>query len=99
MLAITDATKFTSFATSTAAATRKLLQGAQGGEVHLLELEKMQLNDVEVAKYLTRQIRVLRAAAYGGGFETLGMLLEEIYYCLCEKTENAEMPSHPQNSM
>jgi hypothetical protein len=97
MLAIKDATMSQSYGTTTAAATRKLLLSAQAGQMLLLDLEKMQLNDVEVAKFLTRQIPVMRAAAYGGGFETLGVFLEEFYYCLRGRIENAAQHLPLQN--
>jgi hypothetical protein len=97
MLAIKDATMSQSYGTATAAATRKYLLNAQAGQIPLLDVEKMRLNDIEVARFLARQIPVMRAAAYGGGFEMLGMFLEESYYCLCAKIEKAAQHLPLQN--
>jgi hypothetical protein len=65
--------------------TRKQLANARSGQISLTDLEQSNLSDREVAKFLMRQIPIMRAAAFGGKFDALGTLLEEIHRALSSK--------------
>jgi hypothetical protein len=67
--------------------TRKHLASAESGQLSLLDLEKANLSSREVNKFLLRKIPIMRAAAFGGKFETLGLFLEELYSELISKSE------------
>jgi hypothetical protein len=67
--------------------TRKQLADAQSGRLSLTELEKMDLSCREVARFLVRNIPLMRAAAVAGKFDALGIFLEETYHALAARAE------------
>jgi hypothetical protein len=73
--------------------TRRKLQHAQAGNLSLADLEKCGLDKAEVARFLTQQIPLLRAASNGAKFELLTLLFDELYFALVPKAERAIAPS------
>jgi hypothetical protein len=67
--------------------TRKQLLNAHSGEISLVQLENMKLSRREIARFLMRQIPMLRAAAIGGGFNALGLFLDESYRVLASEAK------------
>jgi hypothetical protein len=70
--------------------TRKQLINAHSGVLALNDLENMSLSRREVARFLMRQIPMMRAAAIGGGFNALGLFLEESYRVLALQAKSAD---------
>jgi hypothetical protein len=69
---------------------RRQLASAVKGELQLLDLEKMQLSEKEVAKFILSRIPIMRAAAFAGRYTGIGMFLEEMYNALAKKVSAYE---------
>jgi hypothetical protein len=66
---------------------KKQLAAALKGDLSLLELERMQLSEKEVARFLVSRIPVMRAAALAGRYAGVGFFLEEMHRVLIHKAD------------
>jgi hypothetical protein len=63
---------------------RSQLEAARKGELPLFELQQMDLSRNEVARFLSRRIPILMAAAHAGHYTGAAIFLEEMHQMLVD---------------